>query len=237
LWRAWYDAGAIPSNVRLAISAGAPLPLELEQAMLAKNGLKIHNFYGSSECGGIAYDAGEAPRTEGACAGAPMRNVQVSLAEDGCLEVRSGAVGQTYWPQAEPAVRNGVFHTSDLGEISNELVFLRGRASDQINVAGRKVSPELIERTLAAHPGVRECLAFGVPSADLERGEVIVACVAASSPLSVESMKQFLLAKLPAWQVPREWWVLDSLQANERGKLSRAAWRKKYLEKLDYPGV
>ena len=28
MWRAWHEAGAIPQNVRLAISAGAPLPLE-----------------------------------------------------------------------------------------------------------------------------------------------------------------------------------------------------------------
>src|SRR5882724_6601068 len=54
LWRAWHEADAIPRNVRLAISAGAPLPLSLEQAVFAGRGLKIHNFYGASECGGIA---------------------------------------------------------------------------------------------------------------------------------------------------------------------------------------
>lgn len=65
LWRSWHDANAIPANVRLAISAGAPLPLTLEENVFAMRGLKIHNFYGSSECGGIAYDAGAVPRTDG----------------------------------------------------------------------------------------------------------------------------------------------------------------------------
>src|ERR1041385_6862738 len=46
LWRAWHDANAIPRNVHLAISAGAPLPLALEEAVFAQNGLKLHNFYG-----------------------------------------------------------------------------------------------------------------------------------------------------------------------------------------------
>ena len=169
--------------LRLAISAGAPLPVSLEQQIFGSRGLKIHNFYGSSECGGIAYDAGAGPRSDDSCAGAPMRNVNLSLAENGCLEVRSQAVGQTYWPEANPALNGGVFRTNDLAEISDGLVYFRGRAGDQINVAGRKVSPESIEKVLLAHPGVRECVVFGVPSSDTKRGETIVACVSATTRL------------------------------------------------------
>ena len=63
LWRAWHKAGAILRNVRLAISAGAPLPLTLERAVFEEHGVKIHNFYGSTECGGITYDATATPRS------------------------------------------------------------------------------------------------------------------------------------------------------------------------------
>src|ERR1043165_2150398 len=59
MWRAWHAADAIPPNVKLAISAGAPLPLALEQEIFTGRGLKIHNFYGASECGGIGYDSSE----------------------------------------------------------------------------------------------------------------------------------------------------------------------------------
>jgi long-chain acyl-CoA synthetase len=230
LWQAWQDAGAIPPNVRLAISAGAPLPLALEQAVFAQHGLKIHNFYGSSECGGIAFDSTATPRHDATLAGAPLRNVKVSIAEDGCLEVRGAAVAQTYWPEPGPSLGQSVFRTSDLGVVLDGLVYLHGRATDQINVAGRKVLPEVIERVLAAHPQVRSCLAFGVPSPDTQRGEMIVACVASTAGLNPESLKQFALVKLPAWQVPRQWWFVEALDANGRGKLSRAAWRKCYLE-------
>jgi acyl-CoA synthetase (AMP-forming)/AMP-acid ligase II len=160
-----------------------------------------------------------------------MCNVNLTLAENGCLEVRSKAVGQTYWPEANPALGGGVFRTNDLAEISNGMVYFRGRAGDQINVAGRKVSPESIEKVLLAHPGVRECVVFGVPSSDTKRGETIVACVSATTQVAGETLKQFLLAQLPAWQVPREWWLVESLFASRRGKLSRAEWRKRYLER------
>jgi long-chain acyl-CoA synthetase len=230
LWRTWHDAGATPRTVRLAISAGAPLPVSLEQQIFASRGLKVHNFYGSSECGGIAYDASSDARLDDSCAGAPMQNVNLAVAENGCLEVRSQAVGETYWPEANPALSGGVFRTNDLAEISYGLVYFRGRAGDQINVAGRKVSPESIEKVLAAHPGVRECVIFGVPSSDANRGDTIVACVSANTSVSGDILKQFLLAHLPAWQVPREWWLVESLFSSRRGKLSRAEWRKRYLE-------
>jgi len=42
----------------------APLPLSLECAVFEQHGLKIHNFYGTTECGGIAVDASATPRTE-----------------------------------------------------------------------------------------------------------------------------------------------------------------------------
>jgi len=106
------------------------------------------------------------------------------------------------------------------------LVYLRGRLGDQINVAGRKVSPEIIERVLLAHQQVRECLVFGVPSRDTERTEIIVAVVA--SDAKEPELKQFLLQALPAWQVPREWHFVESLSTNARGKISRVEWRKQF---------
>lgn len=225
LWRTWHEAGAIPANIRLAISAGAPLPLSLELNVFEKAGFKIHNFYGATECGGIAYDNSATPRTDAACVGAPMKNVALSVNGDGCLEVRGTAVGQTYWPAPETNLGSGCYSTSDLAEIQNGQVFLRGRASDQINVAGRKVSPETVERVLLQHLQVRDCLVLGAPGGGIGRGEIIVACVVADSGATVEVLRQFLLDQLPAWQVPREWRFVDSLAPNQRGKLSRAEWR------------
>ena len=96
-------------------------------------------------------------------------------------------------------------------------------------MAGRKVAPESIERALGQHPQVRECLVFGVPSPDADRTELIVAAVVPRTALEKETLRRFMLERLPAWQIPREWWLVDSLQTNARGKVSRAAWREKFL--------
>jgi acyl-coenzyme A synthetase/AMP-(fatty) acid ligase len=227
MWRAWHEAGAIPHGVRLAISAGAPLSVDLEQAIFKSRGLKIHNFYGASECGGIAYDASETPRTDPALVGTPMQNVNVSLNDLGCLVVRSRAVAESYWPERSDSLDGGTFQSNDLAELKDGAVYLRGRQGDQINVAGRKVSPETVERALLAHPQVRECLVFGVPSPEGERTETIVAVIVAGA--GEKELKPFLLQTLPAWQVPREWRFVGSLSANARGKISRAEWRRNFM--------
>src|SRR6185369_12764206 len=112
-------------------------PLALEEEILRGNGLKLHNFYGASECGGIAYDATPLPRTDAACVGTPLQNVRLSISEGDCLEVRSAAVAQTCWPEPDVNLAGGSYRTSDQAEILNRQIFLRGRASDQINVAAR----------------------------------------------------------------------------------------------------
>jgi acyl-coenzyme A synthetase/AMP-(fatty) acid ligase len=237
LWRAWHEARALSTNLRLAISAGAPLPLALEQAVFQAHGLKIHNFYGSSECGGIAYDDAPAPRQDEACVGRPMKNVEVTVNQEGTLVVRSHAVGETYWPEPADALGRGRFQTSDLAELKDGAVYLRGRTGDQINVAGRKVSPTTIEEALRGHDAVEECLVFAVPSRDLDRTDLIVACVAARRPNAAAELRQFLLGKLPGWQVPREWWFVESLGANGRGKVSRAQWRAEFLKRREREGA
>jgi acyl-CoA synthetase (AMP-forming)/AMP-acid ligase II len=152
------------------------------------------------------------------------------LNQKGCLEVRSSAVGATYWPDADEQLGNGLYRTNDLAEIIGGEVSLRGRASDLINVAGRKVSPEAIERSLLAHPAVADCLVFGAPCADQGRGESIIACIASKAAVQADDLKDFLLTRLPSWQVPREWCFVDRFETNQRGKLSRADWRRRYLD-------
>ena len=238
LWHAWHKAGVILNNVRLAISAGAALPLSLEEAVFAEHGVKIHNFYGSTECGGIAYDATQTPRKDETSVGRPIKNVKVTVNKDGVLMVRSRAVGETYWPRPEAALGQGRFQTHDFAEIKNGTVHLQGHNGDHINVAGRKVSPATIEEVLQEHEAVEDCIVFGVPSGNADRIDHIVACVTSGRRGIKEELKQFLLQKLPSWQVPREWWFVDSLGINGHGKkLARAQWRTDFLKNRAKPGA
>jgi acyl-coenzyme A synthetase/AMP-(fatty) acid ligase len=230
LWRIWHEAGVLTGSVRLAISAGAPLPLTLEEVVWQRSQLKIHNFYGATECGGIAFDRSMEPRKDAAYVGSAMQNVRLSVGANDRLEVRGASAGETYWPKPLSDLRKGLFRTSDIVELRGDEVYLRGRLTDQINVAGRKVFPEAIERVLMSHPEVRDCLVFGVASSKVERAENIVACVVTRQPIGIAALEQFAVEQLPMWQVPRRWWFLPEIPKNNRGKIGRGELRKAYLE-------
>ena len=229
LWKTWHQSNSIPSNIKIAISAGAPLPPELEGEIFERSHLKIHNFYGSSECGGIAYDRTPSPRATPNCVGSALDNVALSISPAGTLVVASSAVGLTYWPEALPTVHSGRFETADLAEIRDDSVYLRGRLTDLLNIAGRKASPEAIEAILRAHPAVLECIVFGIQEASQDRSETIVAAIRAQRPVQISDLTTFLSQNIPAWQIPRRWWFTQDLAANSRGKISRAEWRERYL--------
>jgi long-chain acyl-CoA synthetase len=229
MWRAWHAAGAIDQRIKLGISAGAPLALDLEQAVWDRAGVKIHNFYGSSECGGIAYDRSAEPRPAANLAGAAMDGVELSVDnETGCLVVRSAAVGIGY-SDGNAALQGGRFLTSDHVRLADDGVWLEGRASEAINVAGRKISPSVIEEKLMSLPGVRHCVVFGVPSPDAMRVEEIVACLNLQIPDHLPQIQLASARQLPATEQPRHWRIYQDLEPDARGKISRAAWRERWL--------
>ncbi|MFN0127441.1 MAG: class I adenylate-forming enzyme family protein [Verrucomicrobiales bacterium] len=241
LWRSWFATGLINTrHLALAISAGAPLPLELERQVWEATGVKIHNFLGSSECGGIAFDRTPTPRREATLAGTPLDGVALSLDAESRLVVHSPSVGLGYWPpeQSEStpddaSLQPGRFRTGDLADQREGTWHLLGRAADTINLAGRKLHPVEIESLLKNHPAVRECLVFGIPSANPARGEEVVAAVVMEEESASDwnDLPTWLGAQLPSWKWPRHWWAPPDLAATNRGKLPRAQWRTRFLSR------
>ena len=225
------DSAPLP-RLRLCISAGAPLTRAVADAFRARYGLKVHSFYGSSECGGIAYDASESDVPEG-CVGQPMRGVTLSAKDENTDDpsrytIHSSAVAEGYYPDPEPAVLSaGCFIPSDLLRTTQGIV-LAGRVSDFINVAGRKLNPSDVEACLRECPGVVEVVVFGVSSS--LRGEEPIACIVGDA--APELISRFAQTHLSRWQIPRVFWKADALPVNERGKLSRRDLARRYLATL-----
>ncbi len=208
------DAPPLP-KLRLCISAGAQLSTEVAASFLQQFGVKVHSFYGSSECGGICYDATDDVAPEG-FVGQPMKNVRL-IVEQGRLAVHSPAAGLGYWPQPDATLTDGCFMPEDLVEQTDNGITIKGRVSDFINIAGRKLNPAEIERVMREHPAVRDVVVFGVPSS--LRGEEPTACIVGDA--AVEEFTAFAASRLAPWQMPKHFWLVPSLPVNERGKLSR----------------
>jgi acyl-coenzyme A synthetase/AMP-(fatty) acid ligase len=221
MWRAWQRAGILNNApVRLAISAGAPLALGLERQVFEETGLKIHNFYGASECGGIAFDSTESPRESAEILGTPLPGVRVDIGRDGRLQITSDAVATCYdAPRPEDLLENGVYLTRDLGFLnSSGAVHLTGTTGGAINVAGRKISPAKVEAAILATGLVLRVKVLGIPSSDPERFEEIAALVEAHTGVTPAALKSAVADRLKLWEIPRQWkfsregWYLDTAE-------------------------
>ena len=210
-------------NLRLCISAAAPLTAAAAKNFREEFNLPIHSFYGSSECGGICYDR-EGAASEDGFVGAPMDNVNISSidapAESSQIRVRSAAVGDGYFPEPdEQRLGRGVFIPDDLLVRHSSGFKIVGRISDVINVAGKKVSPAEVEAQLLQFGGVHEAVVFGRKSA--LRNEEVAACVVADANVRESELLTFCRKRLSAWQVPKQIFLLDQIPVNARGKTSR----------------
>ena len=215
-------------DLRLCISAGAPLLPKTGRVFAEKFGCEIHSFYGASECGGICYVRAAQPLI--GFVGEPMVGVkieQVGLEQSASLvRVRSRAVADGYFPEAdEDKLGNGVFVPDDLLEKTPAGYKLVGRTSDLINVAGKKVHPAEVETEILRCPGVQVAIVFGRESK--RRNQEIVACVVANG-LSERELLAHCRARLSGWQVPRRIYFVEVIPTNERGKISRRDLARRY---------
>ena len=218
------DTPALP-NLRLCISAGAPLSAAVAKKFFEKFKKPIHSFYGASECGGICYDREGKSDIEG-FVGQPIRGVEVELvdatATSSRIRVRSAAVGDGYFPKPdEGKLGTGTFIPDDLLAREASGFKIVGRISDLINVAGKKVNPAEVETQLLHFAGVRQAVVFGRSAGAGLRNEEVVACVVAAPAVSENDLLRFCRTGLSTWEVPKQIFIMDAIPTNERGKISR----------------
>ncbi len=206
LWKAWLQAGVDLQTVTLAVSAGSPLSLELEHRAFDAHGLKLHNLYGTSECGAVSYDASSTLRADARSLGTLLPGVSIRLTDHGLLVVESEAVGLGYDRVLPGEVfGEGRFQTSDQVQFLGGELFFVGCAGSGIKVAGRKLSPEEIAIKLRAATGVDGIHVRGGPSRDPERCQEVVAEVALPADQLTLDFRQRACASLAPWEIPRRW--------------------------------
>jgi len=221
MWRAWHRSGILKeAPIHLALSAGAPLTSELERKVWAEDGLKLHNFYGASECGGISWDPSDEPRELTDSLGQALPGVDVALDEAGHFVVTSTSVAQGYLPRhdADPLADRS-FHTPDGGHLHDGQLILDARGGEQINVAGRKLGPGRIELAIQNTGLISQARIFGLPSSDPERVDEIAVLLPQDS--DVAGLRSVLGKSLAGWQIPRHWFTADdeSLWSKSRSEL------------------
>ncbi|MDI1345699.1 MAG: AMP-binding protein [Pseudolabrys sp.] len=152
-------------RLELVVSGGASLPAET-MALWHVYGVNVVEMYGQTEEAGgiIAGQRGPFPRPGNV--GTAVDGIDIRLAEDGEVLVRSPDLFDGYW-RNEEATRevkgaDGWLRTGDVGEWRDGALRLIDRARDfMVTAGGKTISPSFIENALRASPYVAEAVVFG----------------------------------------------------------------------------
>ena len=231
----------------LVISNGGGMAVQeaVAKKWLAITGCPICEGYGLSETSaGVTCNPTDSETYTGTI-GLPLPNVEIRILDDGGKEVPLGQAGEIairgpqvmrdYWQQAEETAKvmtpDGFFKSGDVG-IMDERGYTRivDRKKDMILVSGFNVYPNEVEAVVAAHPGVLECAAVGVP--DANSGEAVMLFVVKKDPaLTKEALADYCHQELTGYKRPKYIEFRAELPKTNVGKILRRELRDGVVKK------
>jgi long-chain acyl-CoA synthetase len=215
------------SSLKICVSGGAALPVEVLRGFEEKFNCKVLEGYGLSETSPVAsFNHPDRERKPGSI-GTPIDGVEMKLADEsngvGEIAIRGHNVMKGYWrnPEATKEVmRDGWFHTGDMAQVDEDgYYFIVDRKKDMIIRGGYNVYPREVEEVLYEHPAVREAAVVGVPHGEL--GEEIGAAIALKegATADAEELQAFVKEQVAAYKYPRRIWFVDELPKGPTGKI------------------
>ncbi len=225
------------SSIKLCISGGAPLPVEVKKEFERRTGCVVVEGYGLSETSPVATTNPTEGVNKAGSVGIPMPgttveirsvddpSVKMPIGERGEVCIRGPQVMKGYWNKPEEtaaALSDGLFRSGDVGYMDDEgYVFLVDRLKDIIIAGGYKIYPRHIEEAIHEHPAVAEVTVIGID--DEYRGQAPKAFIRLKEgkELTEAELKNFLKDKLSAIERPDYVEFRDELPKTLIGKLSK----------------
>ena len=218
-------------TIRLAISTTCGLSREVADSFYQTHGLPIAQALGVIELGLVSVNTQD-PRHRWNSVGRPLADHEVRIEHPddngrGEIQIRGPGFLDAYaapWLPREEVLRDGWYQTGDMGRLDGDgFLFLLGRTTAVINLAGRKVFPEEIEEVLNRHPAVRESRVYGRAHPHL--GEIVEADVVwdDGEPL-LDSVRAHCREHLAAYKIPTTLRTVSALPRTPvTGKILRTA--------------
>lgn len=209
------SSGAELSSVRLAVSTTCSLPQEVAVSFQQRFGLPLSQALGVIELGLVCVNVDD-PTARWDSVGRPLPEYAVNIRHpdsNGYGEVVVSGPGffDAYtnpWTSRDQLMPDGWFTTGDIGRMDPQgYLYLAGRKTAVINLAGRKVFPEEIESVLNRHPAVCESRVYGTAHPHL--GEVVEAEVVLRNAATTDALRDFCRVHLSPDKVPSRFHVVN----------------------------
>jgi long-chain acyl-CoA synthetase len=227
------DVSAMASVLRLCVSGGAPMPVEVMREFAETFGVRILEGYGLSETSPVAtFNHIERPSKPGTV-GHAVIGVEVACVNDADEPVPAGERGEVvirgpnlmkgYYKRPEAtaeAIRNGWFHTGDIGVIDDEgYLAIVDRKKDMILRGGFNVYPRELEETLMTHPAVSLCAVIGVPDERLGEEVKVFIVPKPGVTATADDIVNWCRERMAAYKAPRYVEFRDQLPIGATGKV------------------
>ncbi len=228
-----FDLDKISRTLRLGVSGGAAMPVEIMKRFEEKYNVTILEGYGLSETSPVAsFSRMDLAKKPGSI-GVPIPGVEMAIMNDNGKKLGPGEIGEIvirghnimlgYYnrPEAtEQAFRGGWFHSGDLGKIDEEGYFyVVDRLKDMIIRGGFNVYPREIEEVMLVHPKIS--LVAVVGEKDEVYGEEVVAYVVLKEGQSAtpEELIEWCKSQMATYKYPRRIYIKDALPMTATGKI------------------
>ncbi|HEX4814353.1 MAG TPA: benzoate-CoA ligase family protein, partial [Nonomuraea sp.] len=223
-------------SIRVCVSAGEALPVELHRRWLDTFGVEVMDGIGSSEMF-HGYVCNRLGRARMGSLGQVVPGYRVEVVDAAGTPLPDGEVGRLqitgetaalgYWRSPEKTAETFVAeHTVRSGDLfsrdADGYFSFQGRADDLLRVGGRWVAPAEVENCLLAHPLIVECAVVGyeVDGLTLPRAYVV-----AGGELTAAQVREFARERLAPHKCPRDVVLVAELPETASGKLDRLALR------------
>lgn len=244
-WRLLLAAGWHGSPRLRIFCGGEALPLELARQLLPRSA-SLWNLYGPTETTIWSTVCKIEPDDEVISIGRPIANTELYVLDKHFQPVPIGVPGELYIggdglahgylnrPELTSErflshpLRSGsdaqLYRTGDLARYRPDgTIELLGRLDHQVKVRGFRIELGEIEAVLARHPAVREALVLARRDVPGEAQLVAYIVFGEQKSALVESLREYLRERLPAYMLPAAYVILEALPLTPNGKRDRNA--------------
>ena len=221
------------SSLRIGVSGGAPMPVEVLKEFEEKFGVVILEGYGLSETSPTACFNRSARERRVGSIGLPIWGTEAKVVgedggeapqgERGELALRGHHVMKGYYknPEAtEESIQNGWFHTGDVATMDEDGYFyIVDRVKDLVVRGGYNVYPREVEEAIYEHSGVAEVAVIGVAHEELGEEVVAVITMKEGESASEEEIISFVKERVARYKYPRRITFMDELPKTATGKI------------------
>lgn len=237
------EPGHFP-DLRRIVSAGDLCTTKLVKRWLGK--VDFYNKYGPTEATISALEylctKDEIETLKMLPIGKPIKGTTVYLLDEHLKEVNAGETGEIfiggiqvargYLNMPELTAQKFIAHPFERGErlyktgdlaraIANNNIEFLGREDDQVKIRGFRIELGEVENTLSNAPGILQCTV--IADRAYIHGPRLIAYVVPKTNFNKDSVREFLLAKLPEYMVPQFIVELRSIPLTSNAKVDRKA--------------